>query len=335
MFRSATLKLTGWYLLILMSISVLFSAAIYQITSTEISIRLERLQTNLQTMGQFPARAPGDVFRSGEEAEAAGHIILGLVYANLLILIGGGVGSYLLARRTLRPIEEAHEAQSRFSSDASHELRTPLASMKAELEVILRDKNTTKKDLEEVLKSNLEEVEKLTRLSEMLLNLSRLEHGKLERSIIDIADVTNDVVRRFNLPKSRLEVRSVKHAVAVGNEAAVSELVAILVDNAIKYSPINSLVVVTLSRQGKFARFEITNTGPGIDADTLPHIFDRFYRADKSRSKRSQEGYGLGLSLAKKIVELHNGELTVTSTPDQSTSFTVLLPNPQARTSKI
>ncbi len=325
MFQSATLKLTGWYLLILMVISILFSVAIFNITSNEVDLRLEHLQDSLRVKFGFVPSTDSTLL-AREAGEASTKISMGLVYANFLILATGGIGSFLLARRTLRPIQEAHESQSRFTSDASHELRTPLATMKAEIEVALRDPLSTKHDLQEVLLSNLEEVEKLSRLSEMLLNLSRLEHDKLERTAISLADITNDVIRLHKQPPGRITVKTTGHPLVEGNEAAITELVSILVDNALKYSPDDSLVAITLSRHNHHARFEITNTGSGIEADTLPNIFDRFYRADTARTNGHEKGYGLGLALAKKIVELHSGELSASSAPNHTTTFTILLP---------
>lgn len=317
-----------------MTISILFSVAIFQITTNEVSTRLTRLQTGIEIQPTFDNRRPIDSIRILEAAEASSHLIVGLLYANILVLLIGGAGSYALARRTIRPIEKAHEAQSRFTSDASHELRTPLAAMKAELEVALRDSSATKKDLAEVLQSNLEEVEKLSRLSDMLLNLSRLDHDKLERTAVDLADITKDVLKRYNKPTKRIAIKTSKQSLVEGNEPALLELISVLVDNALKYSPADSLVSITIGRQNRHATFEISNAGPGISEDKLPHIFDRFYRADTSRTKQAQDGYGLGLSLAKKIVEIHRGELTVTSTPGVSTVFSVVLPLFQGRPSK-
>ncbi len=309
-----------------MIISILFSLAIFQLTSNEINIHLRGLQESLRVeFGFVPLR--NDSLLINEAAGASERISIGLVYANFLIFITGGIGSFLLAKRTLRPIQEAHEAQSRFTSDASHELRTPLATMKAEIEVTLRDKHATESDLKQVLRSNLEEVEKLSRLSEMLLSLSRLDHDKLERTAVNLSDITQEVLRRYDLPPKRLTVKTTAHSLVEGNEAALSELIAILVDNAIKYSPADSLISINLSRRNHhLACFEISNSGQGIERLKLPHIFDRFYRADISRTKSYQKGYGLGLALAKKIVELHNGELSASSAPNHVTRFNFLLP---------
>lgn len=320
MFHSATLKLTGWYLLILMVISILFSVVVFNLSSHEIDIRLQRFQINLLHDPTLNNDESSNTMRNGETQTAENNILIGLFYANLVILIGGGFGSYALARRTLRPIEEAHDAQSRFTSDASHELRTPLAAMKAELEVVIRDPKASKDDLREILVSNLEEVEKLSRLSEMLLNLSRLEHDKLEQGPVNLYKLTADAIARFNVSSKRISIVAHTHnIIVVGNDIAIFELISILIDNALKYSPSSSLVTVHLLTTGRQGSFEITNTGPGIKEDLLPHIFDRFYRADSSRS--GKKGYGLGLALAKRIVEIHKGELTATSAQNHSTTF--------------
>jgi two-component system sensor histidine kinase CiaH len=323
-FHSATLKLTGWYLLILMVISLTFSAAIFHITSREFDIRLSKLQTSFEMKGTLSENA--DTMRQDETANASAAILLDLICANIIILVAGGLVSYLFARRTLQPIKEAHEAQSRFTSDASHELRTPLAVMKAEIEVALRDKHTDTIELRGVLESNLEEVEKLTALSEMLLTLSRMEHDKLKKSSVIMLDVTNDALK-LHKQVNRVTITAGKKVVAYANYAAIRELISILIDNALKYSPKDSSVTITLSnRDDDKVCFEISNVGSGIASDRLPHIFDRFYQADPSRTTTGDKGYGLGLSLAKKIVELESGDLTVVSGTNQVTTFTVFLP---------
>ena len=330
MFRSATLKLTGLYLLILMIISLLFSGAIFQITSREIDTRLHHLQSSYQAQGFID---PANDLLSGETANASGHIFVELLYANLIILIAGGLVSYLFARRTLRPIQEAHEAQSQFTSDASHELRTPLAAMKAEIEVTLRDKSASTADYKEVLASNLEEVEKLTALSEMLLHLSRLEHDTLNKTTFSLHDVTEEIVKRRK-EKDRISITSGKKLLVHANTTAVSELLSILIDNALKYSTPKSKILITITAKDNKVSFDISNEGKGIDPDRLPHIFDRFYQADSSRTAGNDKGYGLGLALAKRLVQVQDGDLSVVSGIDQVTTFSVLLPSHQHTTSE-
>ncbi len=326
MFKSATLKLTVWYAAIVISISILFSVVIYSIASSEVRARI----TTLQRTAPPQYRANVELFEAMRDTQiraAESSLVGGLVVTNLIIWFAGGFGSYYLARKTLRPIEDAHEAQSRFTSDASHELRTPLTSMKVELEVALRDPSLSKNEMRELLDSNLEEVNKLTKLSQTLLQLSRLDHDNIVREKIDLNAIAKTSVERFNKIAPRVELHQSRKLHVLANEVNVEELMTILLDNALKYSPPGSNVHVTLLKQKHMSGFSVVNEGEGIAADNLPHIFDRFYRSDQSRTDGSKNGYGLGLSLAKKIVELHDGELTVSSAPQQETTFTVLLPN--------
>lgn len=327
MFRSTTIRLTGWYLLVLMSLSIIFSLVIYQIATGEVNTRLERFQTSIQQSRDFaPLTMATEILRAGELNEAQTNLSIELFYVNLLILVVGGFVSYFLAKRNLLPIEKAHEAQSRFTSDASHELRTPLAVMKTEIEVALRDKTATVDNLKDVLSSNLEEVDNLSRLAEMLLNLSRLDSNKLQLGPVNLNKAAKGIVKDFNQSSSRLLLTHHKQQIINGNEMAIADLIKILIDNALQYSPKYSLISITISQSDHHAKFEITNTGPGIQPDKLPHIFDRFYRADSARTNAENKGYGLGLALAKSIVKLHNGEIIATSTPDLATTFTITLP---------
>ncbi len=333
MFQSATLKLTAWYLLILMAISITFSVVIYQLNYREVSYRLENLQHSI--IEGFNAPAPLSLYflntnspdnpLISESRKASNQMILSLVYINIVVFVAGGLGAFFLARRTLRPIAEVHEAQSRFTSDASHELRTPLAAMKAELEVSLRDPKLEIGEARELLESNLEEVDKLIKLSEMLLHLSRLDHDKLEVDTIDIPRMVQELVQRYPNDVERFDITSRKKATTLANEPAISELITILLDNAIKYSPAGSPIFIRVFEQYGRVGVEIKSQGTKIPDDKLPKLFDRFFRADTSRTNGEKRGYGLGLSIAKKIADIHHGEITVSST-DEYTTFTLYLP---------
>jgi signal transduction histidine kinase len=327
MFHSATLKLTGWYLAIVVIICLLFSIVIYSIATHEISSRLTSDQSNTPQALRILDPTLLDTIRMTQIHEAEANLIYSLAITNILIWTAGGIGSYYLARRTLEPIEHAHDTQSRFTSDASHELRTPLASMKAELEVALRDPRLSKHEMREILLSNLEEVNKLTRLSHTLLQLSRLDHANIEHGPVNINAELETILTRFSEQKDRVRYDSSPQIEVIANQSAVEELLTIFIDNALKYSPPGSPVTIKWLRQKQFSGFEISNEGEGISAEMMPRIFDRFYRADDSRTNGSKRGYGLGLSLAKKLVELHGGELTVTSQPGSLTTFRILLPN--------
>jgi len=334
MFRSVTIRLTGWFLLILMTISILFSVILYQVATNEVEMRLNKFQTSIQIHNFGPATIETDPIRTAELSEAQSNLSIELIYVNLVILVVGGIVSYFLARWHLAPIEKAHEAQSRFTSDASHELRTPLAVMKTEIEVALRDKSASVGDLHDVLTSNLEEVDKLTKLSEMLLNLSRLDSDKIKLESINLNKITKEIIKDFSQPESRIAVYSKKQQIIKGNEMAIADLFKILIDNAMKYSPKDSQINIELYNDNHNTIFKISNTGPGIKPEKLPHVFERFFRADDSRTCGDCKGYGLGLALAKKIAEIHNGMITVESIPDNLTTFSVFLPtfhNTQAK----
>lgn len=334
MFQSATLKLTAWYLAILMAISITFSVVIYQLNYREISFRLESLQHSI--IDEFYSVTPLNIYLNTysngpnsplvtESRKASNQMILSLIYINLVVLFAGGLGAFFLARRTLRPIAEAHEAQSRFTSDASHELRTPLSAMKAELEVNLRDAKLEIGEARELLESNLEEVNKLIQLSEMLLQLSRIENEKIDVDTVDLSLILKELIERYPSNKARFAITTRKKAITVASETAMSELMAILIDNALKYSPKDSKIYIRIFQHYGRIGFEIKNESKKIPAEELPKVFDRFYRADSSRTNGSKNGYGLGLSIAKKIIDLHHGELTVSSN-DEYTTFKFYVP---------
>lgn len=330
MFKSAIMKLTAWFLLILMSLSLLFSISIYVISMNEVQSQLEEFQ-GLYESGNLEINPNTETntrllyaFLDQQHTQASVNILVGLVYVNLSVLVVGAALSYLLARWAMRHIEEPRILQNRFTSDASHELRTPLAAMRAELEVALKDPKLSKSDMRNILVSNLEEVKRLTELSQTLLYLSRLDYSSLEFQAVDLRSVINDVVQRYDKNLERIKLSLPKSPLNVKiNPATIGELFSILIDNALKYSPKMSEISANLKTEGKQAIFEISNTGEGIPRDKLPYIFDRFYRGDDSRS---DEGVGLGLALAKDIVSIHRGELLVTSRPNKKTTFVVRLP---------
>lgn len=328
MFHSATLRLTIWYLLILMSVGIIFSVIIYQLASSEVSDQLEAIREQLRSESIVSEDFDFTTLQSLQRArEAHASIFTSLAYMNVMFLAVGGVASYLLARRTLEPIEQVHEAQSRFTSDASHELRTPLAAMKTELEVALRDPKLSKAEMLELLESNLEEVDKLSQISHTLLLLSRLDYGGLSTRRIAFDDIVRRLIENINRQEPRIDYTAPdKPLYITAHQVSIEELVIILLDNALKYSPKNSKIRVKLRKRGKKAQLQVVNTGKGINPDELPHIFERFYRADESRTGGGKTGFGLGLALAKRVVEVHHGDLSVRSGVGKETAFTVSLP---------
>jgi len=311
-----------------MILSLAFSVIIFQVAANEIRTRVDDFQSSVKSTVESDESSILDtILHASEGIGSTDELVVVLIYVNVFVFIEGGFLSYFLACRSLVPIRKVHEAQSRFTSDASHELRTPLAIMKTELEVALRDKNATTKSLKLVLSSNLEEVDKLTKLAEMLLKLSQLDINKLKLGPINLNKTTRSAVDGFKKSNRTIKLGPGQQQIVYGNETAVLELVNILIDNAVQYSPELSTIDINILRQNDDeAKFEISNTGPGILPEKLPYIFERFYRADTSRTNTHNKGYGLGLALAKNIAELHNGSLSVNSIPNNLTTFTLILP---------
>lgn len=295
MFTEARIKLTIWYSLIIMIISVFFSLIIYHGSTAELN-RIEMFERhNSQILDEIRDR-----------------IGIRLFYLNLIILGLSGTAGYFLAGKTLDPIGKMVLEQKEFISNASHELRTPLTSIKTEIEVGLRDKNLNLISAKELLKSNLEDVNTMTKLSNYLLKLSRLEfQNEMPMTKVDLKDIAISAIGKLYV-KTDLE-----KSVVIGNADSLKELVSILVDNAIKYGKGKSVEVKVFDHT-----IIVKDHGIGISESDLPHIFDRFYRGGMTRGK---DGYGLGLSIAKSIVEIHKGKIEVTSKVDDGTTFKVIL----------
>ncbi len=329
MIRSAVATLTLWYLGLIMILSIGFSVILYHISSDEINRSLRR-QGAYISISLLPREfSTIQEFRAGQLAEEQGRLKQNLLMFNIATLLAGGAASYLLARRTLAPIEESIERQSRFTADASHELRTPLTAMQTEIEVALRNNSLSTDEARQLLQSNLEEVAKLRALSDGLLKLAQQEDKDFSKEIIDLAKVVKEshkrLVRAAKQKNIIIEI-STTSAKVKGDFESLVELVVILLDNAIKYSPTGSKIEITETSHGKTALVSIRDYGVGIEPSDITHIFDRFYRAETSRSKLQSEGYGLGLSIAKKIAELHSGVIDVKSSIEKGSTFVLKLP---------
>ena len=328
MFHSAALKLTTWYLAIIMSLSIIFSLALYGVSSADLGH-----SANRQVSYYNGFLSPYDLnnyslIRQKELDQDESHLRNRLIWLNVVVLVTGGMVSYALARRTLEPIEEALESQKRFAADASHELRTPLTAMQTEIEVALRNPKMTQTEAVAQLQSNLEEVGKLKSLSEGLLKLASSGNADLTQTVDlknVVASASDRLLKTARVKKIKLVLKTSKVNVR-GDAQNLSDLAAILIDNAIKNSSSGSTVNVSCGRQKKYAFIKVSDQGQGIAAVDLPKIFDRFYRADSSRTKTHTDGYGLGLALAKKIADSHNGHIEVQSTVGKGSSFSVYLP---------
>lgn len=326
MFNKTYIRLTAWYVAILMALSLTFSAWLYMEATQEV-----RTGLNAQLLRPFVNVLPRDevtAYLNNQYDASRMRIVGSLVLLNLGVLVAGSLLSYFLARRQLQPIEHALESQNRFTADASHELRTPLTTMKTEIEVALRDDKLPVKDAKDLLKSNEEEIDRLSKLVDGLLVLAR-NSDKPEVTSIGLAPITHKAVDRFEpIAKHRhikLE-RQIADFSALADPQHVDTILGVLLDNAVKYSPQKSTVVTALAVYDNAACLTVHNEGPGISPDDLPHIFERFYRADTSRTGGQKAGHGLGLSIAEKLAHNMNGTIAVRSSAKSGTTFTVRLP---------
>lgn len=331
-YSSATWRLTAWYLALAMAISLTFSAVVYHIATSTLAQGLSTQQERIYR--EFPVFSGNPFFvRQDDVTTGSEHILTNLVYANLVVLVAAGFASYWLARRTLRPIEASNERQKRFVADASHELRTPMTALKMSTEVALLDPNATKNELRDVLQSNLEEADKLSTLLDSLLRLSQLDSQELRHSFTDVSAraLAEEAVERTKLRAQAKHItieNKVEDIVVHGDRDSLVQLLTVLLDNALKYSPEHSLVVCTAAKRHDGTAITVSDQGIGIEPAALEHVFDRFYRADKARKQGG--GFGLGLSIAQQIVDLHHGNITLTSTVGKGTKATVTLPNEHA-----
>ena len=264
-------------------------------------------------------------------AEARRRFILMLAVINMGILGVSGIAGYFLAGRTLRPIQDMLSEQRRFIADASHELRTPLTSLRSEIEVSLSDTKLSLPGAKHVLRSNLEDVIRLQSLSDNLLTLAQFEKNTLPQfAKVRLADIINDAVRKIaGLAKKKntaIQFKGGRQYSINGNAESLTELFVILLDNAIKYSPRGGKVTIASSKINQHLKVAISDKGIGIEKKDIEKIFDRFFRADSSRTKTETAGYGLGLAIAKKIAEQHGGDISVKSTLGKGSTFFVTLP---------
>lgn len=340
MFQKTRLKLTAWYLLIIMLVSLSFSLVIFRIATSELD-RVERIARLRAESGILPRPYVYNPPSKSESlrfvfldpdliAETKNRLALILALINLGILGASAMAGYFLAGQTLKPIAEMVEEQSRFVTDASHELRTPLTSLKSEIEVNLRDKKLTLSGAKNLLQSNLEEVNNLQTLSDALIRLTQYRgDNNLEMTELSLSELAWSALKKVGIMAADKKIsleNKVRDLTLFGHRTSLTELLVILLDNAIKYSPEGKKVILSSEKNDGWVYLSITDEGSGIDEKDLPHLFDRFYRADKSRTKTDTPGYGLGLAIAKQIAESHHGSVRVTSRLNEGATFTVSLP---------
>jgi two-component system, OmpR family, sensor kinase len=230
----------------------------------------------------------------------------------------------------LDSLEQAYRAEQRFVGDASHELRAPLTAIQANLDLLQRRRDMADEERALAVAEASREADRLAKLVADLLALARADAGvtirrervELDRVLLEVLSAARHLTHGQQLGVSELVPSSVE-----GDEDRLKQLLVILLDNAIKYTPADGTVSVGLTRNGSHAVVTVADTGVGIPADQIPRVFERFYRADPARA-RDPGGSGLGLAIARWIVQQHGGEITVASELGQGTTVSVRLPAP-------
>jgi len=338
-FRSARLKLTLFYLVILVAMSLTLTFGFRLLAEHEYARSSSTQYGQVRHLfihypfdpggSDSPQIKPEIAFgriQTNAEADARARLNRDFVLVNLAALVVGGVLSYWFAGRTLKPIEEAHLLQARFAADASHELRTPLASMKVENEVFLRQKGFTEKEAREQIESNLEEVQRLEQLATGLLDLAQYDYANMELAPVSVAELVNAATQAVQMQADAKHIRFVRHfdveAKVFAHAESATQLLKIVLENAVKYSPEHTTVTLQDERQTAHIAILITDEGGGISEQDLPYIFDRLYRGDKARNTKTG-GYGLGLALAKQIARANRAAIAAENTK-KGACFTVV-----------
>jgi signal transduction histidine kinase len=307
----ARLKLTAVYVLILAVILIGFSAVLYQ-----------NFAQNLAEGGDSDFAGPGPQrhFISQTLASVENEILLTDL---IIIAIAAGV-SYALAGYTLRPIQKSLEAQRSFSEHASHELRTPLAVMKNDMEVLSRNHNPTKEQVRLTLQNSIEEVDRLSSMVTDLLALARSQnHSRPLKEKVDITAIAKNISEKMRSIATdkyiSLFVQGDAPLMVQGSAAAFERVLTNLLQNAIEHTKAGTITIKT-RQDSSNAVLTVSDTGSGIDEKDLPHVFERFYKAE------GEPGSGLGLSIVKALIAEHGGSVEAASTKGTGTTITIRLP---------
>ena len=254
---------------------------------------------------------------------------VGFIASAVIAVLLVGIGGAALAHQSIKPIESAITQMRRFMGDAAHELKTPIAVLRARTDVALQ-RDRSGEEYHEVLTSVSGEAERLGNLVENMLLLARADAGQwpVQKVKVFLDDVLMDAAsaaRALGTSKNvHIDLGTLDEAAINGDPTLLRQLFMILLDNAINFTPVGGSVTAMAERNGRACHVTIKDTGMGIPASALPHVFERFFRADPARSRG---GVGLGLSIARWIVEVHSGRIEVQSAEGRGTTVRVSFPS--------
>lgn len=315
-FLRARITLTAWYTLGIILIMGIFSLLLYL-----------SLAHNLYDTLQDTVRSVAEL-RSiyGDATDQLQNMIMIADGAGILLII---LLSYFLAGRTLRPIQKALDDQKRFSADASHELRTPLAIIQSESEVILRQQNAPIEAYQATIRSTLEEVTRMKKLTEQLLDIARSDHSRKNIALFSLSQSVEQVLEAIKptLEKNHITLKTdiQSEVMMEGISNLITHAIQNVFQNSANYTQNGGTVHIALQTNKDEATIRVTDTGIGIAKDDLPHIFERFYRASNSRDYK-HDGAGLGLAIVQQIIRDHRGSITLESDLGKGTTAIITLP---------
>lgn len=273
------------------------------------------------------------VVQAGQSTEQVRETVERLLLVLLPIgtgaLVLAAIGGLFVSRRAMRPVQDSFERQRAFVADASHELKTPLTMIRANAEVLARgDISEEDKELVEDL---LDETDRMSGVLTDLLLLARLDAGKLAvaREVFDLPFVLDNTVERFSARAKAQEViisvEGPAALAALGDAARTDQILAVILDNALRFTPTGGKITASVLPENGALVTTIRDEGPGIAPEHLPHIFDRFYRAEEART-REGGGAGLGLAIARDLARAQNGDLTAGNAENGGAVFRLTLP---------
>ncbi len=314
-FNKAVFRLTVYYTFGVLGILLVFNVLVYALFSRSI-LQHDLLETESRIEETYDQHIMDSLFKV-------------LLFSDVLFIIIAISISYVLSKKTLAPLEEAHKNQKKFISDAAHELRTPLAVIKAGGEVVLKTDRTIP-EYKKFTAETLEEVERLIALSNDLLRLDNNTRNVRERTRISLSSLCDrqcDSVLAYARARGITLTKNIATGIKIqGVQSDIARLLLNLLKNSIDYNRAQGSITATLTAVHGQAILVIADTGIGIGKNDLPHVFKRFYKADSARTHKDATGTGLGLAIAQEIAEDHQGSITVDSELGKGTTVTVKIP---------
>lgn len=316
-FDQAKIKLTFFYVLIMTLIIIFFSSILFFTLEKNTRDIIDEVEVTQSIKEELYSR----------QTDNLQNII---IISDLFILILITISSYYLAHKTLKPIKDSLDSQKKFTADASHDLRTPLAIMRTENEVLIQNPNSSIIDYRQVVRSNLEEISKMSSLVEDLLLIARTENT-LDVSNLEKVDLKNSLniliqknQKQFENKHLKLEIENELSVYLKINKYNLERALQNILQNAINYTKENGTISFKTQLIGKCVELVIEDTGVGISEKDLPNIYYRFYKAEHSRNDNS--GSGLGLAITKQIIEQNGGSISLSSEMGVGTKVTIILP---------